>query len=449
MADEAEMDEGSLPPGSRNALLNPLRYMADPYGFYARWFARYGDTFLFASPNGTVVLTRDPEQIKTIFTTDTAHFGIYPSEGFDFVVGSSSMLMLTDERHKRERRLLNPPFHGTRMRAYGELMRRTAVDEVAAWQRGEVVDFQRAMQRISLSVIAQAVFGIADPDDVRAAQRLGAEYMDSLHPAILFFPQLRRELLGLSPWARASRAKQALDEVLYGQIQKSRARPLGEDILSLMLGARYEDGSAMSDEQIHDELLTLLLAGHETTALSLAWLFYHLYRNPETLVRLRRELDALGPDPEPELVAGCRYLEACCSETLRIYPIVGEVFRLLRAPLTLGPYTVPKGYAVSVSVIGLHRHPELYPDGETFRPERFLERRFSPFEFVPFGGGARRCLGAAFAMYEMKLVAHAVLSRCELAPASVRPIRPAMRGPTFGPKGGVPMRYLGPRARVP
>jgi cytochrome P450 len=304
------------------------------------------------------------------------------------------------------------------------------------------------MQRISLSVIAQAVFGIADPDDVREAQRLGAEYMDSLHPAILFFPQLRRDLLGLSPWARSSRAKQALDEVLYTQIKKSRARPLGEDILSLMLGARYEDGSAMSDEQIHDELLTLLLAGHETTALSLAWLFYHLYRNPETLVRLRRELDALGPDPEPELVAGCRYLEACCNETLRIYPIVGEVFRLLRAPLALGPYTVPKGYAVSVSAIGLHRHPELYPDGETFRPERFLERKFTPFEFVPFGGGARRCLGAAFAMYEMKLVAHAVLSRCELAPASSRPIRPAMRGPTFGPKGGVPMRYLGPRARV-
>lgn len=440
------MADGLLPPGYHNALLNPIVYMADQYRFYERAFARFGDTFLFNGPNGKVVLTRDPEQVRAIFTLDYSQLGIYAGDSLTFFIGSSSVLMLTDERHKRERKLLNPPFHGARMRAYGDLMLRTALEEVQSWRRGEVIDFQKAMQRISLRVIAQAVFGLADPVEVQRAQQLGAAYMDSLSPLLLFFPFLRRDLLGLSPWSRLVRARDAIDEVLYAQIRRSRERAPGEDILSLMLAARYEDGSAMSDEQIRDELLTLLLAGHETTALGLAWLFYHLYRNPETLVRLRHELDALGPDPEPEQVAGCRYLEACCNESLRLYPIVAETFRMLRQPLRLGRYEVPAGYAVSVSAIGVHHNPAIYPEPNTFRPERFLERKFSPFEFVPFGGGVRRCLGAAFALHEMKLVAHAVLSRCELAPANTRPIRPTMRGATFGPKGGVPMRLIGPRS---
>jgi cytochrome P450 len=445
------MSAGPLPPGSRNALLNPILYLANPYRFYERGFARYGDTFFFTSPNGPVVLTRDPENIKTIYTLDHSQIGIYPGEALDFFTGKNSVLMLTDERHKRERKLLNPPFHGARMRAYGTLMQKSAHDEAKSWRVGEVIDFQRAMQRVSLAIIAQAVFGIADPAEAQRAQDLSARYMESLSPLVLFFPWLRRDLLGLSPWARLGRARRELDEVLYAQIRRSRARPPGnngEDILSMLLGARYDDGSAMSDEQIRDELLTLLIAGHETTALSLSWLFYHLYRHPETLVRLRRELDALGPDPEPEQIAHCRYLEACCNETLRLYPIVAETFRRLREPLQLGPYTVPAGYAVSVSAIGLHRHPALYPDGEAFRPERFLERKFSPFEFVPFGGGVRRCLGAAFALHEMKLVAHALLNRCELEPANSRPIRPAMRGATFGPKGGVPMRLVALRRQA-
>jgi cytochrome P450 len=444
------MSQGPLPPGSRNALLNPLRYLADPYRFYERGFARYGDTFLFTSPNGPVVLTRDPENIKTIYTLDTSQIGIFPGESLDFVVGRNSVLMLTDDRHRRERKLLGPPFHGARMRAYSQVMQQAALDEIKTWRVGDVIDFQRAMQRISLAVITRAVFGIADPEEVRRAQDLGARYMDSMSPLVLFFPWLRRDLWGLSPWARMSRARRELDEVLYAQIQRSRARPPSsgdEDILSMMLGARYEDGSTMSDEQIRDELLTLLIAGHETTALSLAWLFHHLYRHPETLVRLRRELEALGPNPEAEPIAHCRYLEAACNEALRLYPIVGETFRKLREPLQLGPYTVPAGYAVSVSTIGLHRHPGLYPDAESFKPERFLDRKFSPFEFVPFGGGVRRCLGAAFAMHEMKLVTHALLSRCELELASSAPIRPVMRGPTFGPKGGVPMRLTGQVSR--
>ncbi len=436
------MTADQLPPGSRNKLLNAIQYLSNPYRFYEKAFVRYGDTFLFVGPNGPVVLTRDPEHAKVIFTLDTSQIEIYPEEGVDFVMGKHSVLVMTDDRHRRERKLLSPPFHGARMRAYGATMQKATREEMKTWRVGEVVDFQRAMQRISLSVIAQAVFGLSDPEEAQRAQRLSVSYMESLNPLILFFPSLRKDHFGITPFASIHRSRRALEEVLEEQIRRCRTRALGEDILSLMVSAHYDDGSTMSDEQIRDELFTLLLAGHETTALGLSWMFYHLYQNPETLVRLRSELTALGEHPESEVIAQCRYLDACAHESLRIYPIVGEVFRRMRVPLQLGPYTIPAGFAVSVSAIGVHHNPAIYPDPETFRPERFLERKFSPFEFVAFGGGTRRCIGAAFAMYEMKLVAQEILSHCELKPANAKPIRPAMRGPTFGPKGGVPMQIV-------
>ncbi len=442
------MRKDTLPPGSRNKLLNPIRYLLDPYKFYARTFARYGDTFYFAGLNGPVVLTRDPEHVKTIFTLDTSQIGIYPEEGADFVVGKNTILVLTDERHRRERKLLSPPFHGARMRNYGATMQKAARDEMANWRIGEVVDMKSAMQRISLSIITQAIFGLSDAAEARRTQELCIGYFENISPLILFFPVLRRDLGGLSPFARSMRARRALEAALDAQIAKSRAQPPGQDILSMMIAARYDDGAAMTDEQIRDELFTLLLAGHETSALGLAWMFYHLYHNPETLCRLRQELVALGKNPEAEAIAGSRYLDACVSESLRIYPVVAETFRKMRVPLQLGPYTVPPETTVSVSAIGVHHNPAIYPNPDIFRPERFLERRFSPFEYVPFGGGTRRCLGAAFAQYEIKLVAHEILSHCELAPANARPIRPIMRGPTFGPKGGVPMRIIKQSATV-
>ena len=436
------MTPDTLPPGSRNKLLNPVRYLLDPYRFYEKAFAQYGDTFLFVSPNGPVVLTRDPEHAKVIFTLDTSQIGIYPEEGVDIVMGKQSILLQTDDRHRRERRLLSPPFHGARMRAYGAVMQQAARDEMQTWRKGEVVDFQKAMQRISMAVITQAIFGMTSAAEREQAHHLGAAYMESINPLLLFFPSLRRDFFGLSPYAKMMQARRTLEEVLAQAIRNSRARPPGEDILSMMVNAHYEDGSMMSDEQIRDELMTLLLAGHETSALGLSWLFYHLYHNPETLVQLRQELSALGSHPEPEAIVQSRYLDASASEALRVYPVVAETFRKMRAPVALGPYTVPAGYTVSVSAIGIHHNPAIYPDPNTFRPERFLERKFSPFEYVPFGGGTRRCLGAAFAMYEIKLVAYEILRHCELAPANEKPIRPIMRGPTFGPKGGVPMRIL-------
>ncbi len=431
-----------LPESSRITALNALHYLADPYRFYERSFAKYGDTFLFHGPNGPVVLTRNPEHVKTIFTLETSQIGIYPEDGIDIVTGPNSILVITDEKHRRERKLLGPPFHGARMKAYGQVMQQAARQEMRTWRQGEVVDFQRAMQRISLSVIAHAVFGLSDTVESQRTQKLAVDYMESLNPLMLFFPALRREYFGFKFFAKTYETRRQMELALDARIAECRKRPPGEDILSMMVHAHYDDGSTMSDAQIRDELFTLLLAGHETTALGLSWMFYHLYHNPETLVRLRQELQPLGARPDPEAIAQCKYLDACANESLRVYPVVAETFRKLRVPLALGPYTVPQGYAISVSAIGVHHNPAIYPDPNRFRPERFLEHKFTPFEFVPFGGGTRRCLGAAFANYEMKLVAHEILSHVELAPANDKPIKPVMRGATFGPKGGVPMRVL-------
>ena len=435
-------------PVPNNRLIQTALYLSDPYRYYQRVYASCGDTFKFPSFNGDVVLSRDPQIAKIIFTLDPADFTVHAAERLASIVGSQSVLGLDGERHKRERKLLNPPFHGARMRSYGSQMQEAALVEAKDWRPGQVVELHQAMQRISLNIITRAVFGVVDPAQAEQTRSTATEFMESMSPLVLMLPFLAHDWFGLSPWARMQRARQAFDAVLYGQIAARRKQPAGEDILSLLLSTRYEDGTGMTDEQIHSELLTLLIAGHETTALSLSWMFYHLYRHPETLVRLRRELDALGPHPEPEQIAQVPYLDACCQETLRLYPIVGEIFRKLRRPLELGPFLVPAGTSVSVSAIGLHHNPALYPEPETFRPERFLERKFSPFEFVPFGGGVRRCLGAAFALYEMKQVAYAVLQHCELELATARVIRPIMRGPTMGPKGGVQMRFSRLRAPV-
>ena len=213
----------------------------------------------------------------------------------------------------------------------------------------------------------------------------------------------------------------------------------GEDILSLMLAARYDDGEAMTDPQIRDELLTLLAAGHETTAIALAWAMYWLHRDPAALERLRAELATLGDEPDPEAIAQLPYLEAVCNETLRLYPIVPLAPRTLRQPMTLGEHEIPAGVNVGACTVLVHRHPALYPDPDSFRPERWLARKFAAWEFTPFGGGIRRCIGAAFAVYEMKQVLAAILPRHRLRLADDAAIGPARRNITLGPRGGVRM----------
>jgi cytochrome P450 len=251
----------------------------------------------------------------------------------------------------------------------------------------------------------------------------------------------------VGPWARFRRAVSRLRALVQEEIDARRAAAAQgrEDILSLMMSARFDDGSAMSDDELKDQLHLLLFAGHETTATALAWAFYWLHRQPEDLALLLAEVDALGPRPEPEAVASLPYLDAICQETLRIHPVVADVGRRLVRPLDVMGYTVPAGTLVMVSTLLLHDRPDLYPEPQRFRPARLLERKFSPFELVPFGGGARRCIGAAFALYEMKIVLSTLLRARRFRLASDAPVLSTRRGITMGPKGGVTMILEGPR----
>lgn len=437
----------ALPPGSRRTLLQTYRYTRDPYRFFVEMAEEYGDPFTIHAVNGSVAMTGNPAGAQQIFAADSDAFVPFGAEVSRPLLGDSSMLLLSGERHRKERKLLMPAFHGERMRAYGETIRAAAHAAASTWLKGQTFVFQDSSQWISLEVIIRAVFGVVDPARVEAVRQAILEFVAATVPSFMFFPFLQRDFLGMGPWARFQRARRRIGFLIAAELAARRSRPeeLGDDILSRMLAARHDDGSGMSDSEIHDELLTLLFAGHETSGIALAWSIYWLHRNPDRLEKLLAELDTAGERPEPEVVARLPYLEAVVHETLRLYPIAPDAPRMLARPLELLGYTLPAGAGVAVATGLLHIRPDLYPEPHAFRPERFLHKKFSPFEYTPFGGGHRRCLGAAFATYEMKLVLAALLRNYRLKLAEPREVKPGRRNVVLGPATGVRVTYLGPR----
>lgn len=423
-------------PGPRSALLAAVRFGADPYEFFAACKRRYGDPFAIKLAGRDLVVTGEPELARVIFTTEPDATAAFGTDHLAPLLGPSSLILLSGPRHRRERKLLTPPFHGARMRQYGALIRESAQRHAAAWRVGERFTVQRTAQAISLDVILRAVYGLRDPQRITAFEHAVLAELEALHPAFIFSRKLHRDLGPLTPWRRFMRARERSAAMTLAEIAARRREPGGDDILAMMLAARDEDGQALTDEEVLDELRTLVFAGHETTAIGLAWAFYHLLRNPAALARLRDELAALGDSPEPEAVAAAPYLDAVVHETLRLFSIVPMAPRRLLRPLQLGPYALDAGTSVAVAATLIHQHPDLYPDPSQFRPERFLERKFSPFEFVAFGGGNRRCIGAAFALYEMKHALAAMIPRHQLR--LVRDdVRPRRRNLSLGPHNGV------------
>lgn len=430
----------SLPPGPRSQLWSLVRYLRDPIHCMVSMAREHGDplTFPGAPP---LVCAGTPAGIKAIYTVDPDHVEPLNADFGEFI-GHRSLLLLAGAEHRRARKLMAPPFHGSRMRAYGEAMCRLAGRHSAQWQRGQVVPMLATLQKISLDVILQAVFGVTDPGRMAALGRLLLAITEGLSPLLAVFPALRREFGGIGPYAAYSRRRRELHAQLDALIAAGRTAGPRPDILSLLLAARDEDGQPMTDAAIRDQLVLLVFAGHETTAIAMAWACYALHRpeNAPALARLRDELAALGPDAGPEALEELPWLEAVCQETLRRYPLAPapNPRRLLR-PLELEGYTLPAGTGVAAAIGVAHFREEVYPEPLRFRPERFLERSYSPFEFLPFGGGARRCLGAAMATHEMKLVLGALLGRFRLRLESLRPDRGRVRAANAGPAHGVRM----------
>ena len=331
------------------------------------------------------------------------------------------------------------------MKSYGQTMIDITKEVISQWQVGQTICIRDYTQEISLRVILQTIFGLDEGQRYDRLKETIVSLLDTfnspLNSFFLFFPALQKDLGALTPWGNFLQQKRAIKEILQAECDRRRNNPdaLGDDILSLLLEARYEDGQPMSDEEIRDELMTMLFAGHETTASSLAWAFYWLHFLPEVGQKCQSELDSL-PQTEFNNLAKLPYLSAIVSETLRLNPVVVFVGRQLKQPFELMGYQLEPGTSLLPSIYLTHQREDIYPEPKKFKPERFIERQFSPYEYLPFGGGNRRCLGYAFALFEMKLVLATIMSQVELELLDRHPLKSARRGFTFSPAGGVKMK---------
>jgi cytochrome P450 len=430
-----------LPPGpALPSLVQAGWFIRDRLGVLERCAERYGEYFTLRFPWETLIVTWNPDAVKQVFTGDPAVY--FAGQGNNILrpfLGDFSVLLLDGAEHLRQRRLLLPPFHGERMLAYGDVIRDVTLAELARWPRDRAFPIHPAMQEITLEVIMRAVFGMASGerhDRLRSAlQQLLEEGAKSI---LVFLPFLQFPLGGLTPYARFRRRMEVIDQLLFDEIAERRTSGNGAgrgDILSLLLQVVDEDGKPMTPQELRDELLTLLVAGHETSATSLAWVFYYVLRDAEVHDRVREELRRVAAGGAAQ-VSELRFLDAVLKETARLRPIIVFVARALQQPVLLGGFRLPAGVTVAPCIYLTQRRADLYPDPAAFRPDRFVEQKTTPYEYFPFGGGARRCLGMAFAQFEMKVVLATILSQLDLALPVDSDVRPVRRSITIAPSDG-------------
>jgi len=433
-----------LPPGPRFTITMLINFLLDPLSYYARCARRYGDPFTLPTSFGKLVVTGKPDGIRAIYTARHEILEIFASSIAEPFLGAASLMLTYGEQHRKNRKIVAPLFHGKQVWRYGELMAARAARAAANWRVGESFIAQEAMTDITADIFLHVLFGDSAKDVNRLAEAF-RETENATRPSIVYVPFLRRDFGGLGPWAKFRRKMRRLDAIFYDLIARRRSQPPGEDVLSMLLATRYEDGSTMDDVEVRDQLLSLVAAGHETLASALSWALYWLHWEPVVLDHLLAEIDRLGANPQPQEISALPYLTAVCCETLRRNPILPEVSRRLRQPLEIRGYTLPAGVAVSPMASLVHMDEQVYEKPWLFRPERFLERQYSAFEFVPFGGGTHRCVGGTFAMYEMQIVLATLLTRFRFHLESKEPVRPRRRNFPFGPLDAVKLVVEGRR----
>lgn len=416
-----------LPHGPRVIpFLHSLKWRGRFLEFLEYCVGRYGDIFTFRVVGSRpFVVVSHPQAIKEIFTAPVGHFDSgKANQAFRPLLGNNSLLLLDGIEHQQQRKLLLPPFHGEHLSKYGQITCSITQQEIQQWAVDRPFAIRPQVQAVTLRIILQIIFGSQQEPSVEPLDRCLSELVDSF----------------ISPfwWQRFSfpQKKQQLDELLYARIRQRRQETACSttDILSLLLSARDEAGAALTDEEIRDELITLIMAGYETTTTAVLWALYWVAKLPQVREKLDKELCSLGFNPAPSEIAQLSYLGAVCSETLRIYSITGFTFdRVVKVPLSIMGYQFEPGTVLSPCTYLTHQREDLYPLPKQFQPERFLERQFSPYEYYPFGGGNRRCIGMAFAQMEIKLVLATILSHLHLSLADDRPVRPVGRGVTLTP----------------
>jgi cytochrome P450 len=423
----------TLPPGPRTpAAVNAVRFARRPLEVLREWHARYGDVFAVSITGfGTGVYVVDPDAIRQLFTGDQSDLRAGEANSFmEPVLGAHSLLILDGPEHLRQRKLLLPSFQGARVAGFREVIQEVAEREIASWRPGAQLVLRERMRSLTFEVICRAVFGVTQPDRVERLRDALVAVIDS-SPIFMISRAARLELGPLSPGGRFARRLRAADALLYEEIERRRHESDLEersDMLSLLVRARDEQGQAMTAVELRDELFTMLGAGHETTATGLAFAFELLLRNPPVLARLREEL-AGGEDDS--------YLDAVVKETLRLRPVIDAAERTLTVPRTVAGWEIPAGVKVYPGIALVHMREDLYPQAQEFRPERFVEDGAESYSWLPFGGGIRRCIGAALAQAEMAEVLRVAVPAVELRPLRERPDPVVLRGITLAPKHGV------------
>jgi cytochrome P450 family 135 len=415
--------------------MQTLRWSFRPLAFMRENRELYGDSFSvrFLGFERPMVMISDPAAVKALYTE--RDIGLPPGRNIilEPILGPKSLLLLEGSEHLERRRLMLPPFHGERMRAYEPVLAEIVDAEIDTWPLGSEFAIHPRMQAITLEAILRVVFGVADgPRLERLRGMLATVLTETASPRRQLIGLATRRFGGRGPWASFEDQLREVDELLYAEIAEHRTRPDLEergDILSLMMVARFEDGSEMSDKELRDHLMTLLLAGHETTATALAWTFDLLLRHPAALARLRESIEA-GEDD---------YMRAVITESLRLRPVVPLAGRRLHKELVADGLTLPPGTDVTPAIWLTHTRADLYPDPFAFKPERFLDSPPETYGWIPYGGGMRRCLGAAFAEFEMRIVLREVLTRCDLRKASPAPEQTGRRNIPLSPKDGTPV----------
>ena len=433
-----------IPKGPRFGLGTTLSYIRNPYGFFERSVRRYGQPFGCHTMGGPLVLSGRPEDVRDIFRADPMIFEPWNTDVLKPVLGSNSVILTSGTKHREYRKLLVPPFHGQRMRSYAQSMASAAHDCASKWHEGEDFRAYNFTQSVSLEVILDTVFGVTDPVVRSRLKALLPELLNLGNGLPMFLKFLRLPVV--PSWRRFTAVRKETND-LIGQLIRDRASAddRGDDILSMLLEAEYDDGSRMDELEVRDQLLSILSAGHETTAIAMAWTLYWLHRHPEKLNRLLEDISEQAPTGDPEALTQIPYLDAVVNESLRIHPVLPDLARKLSQDAELMGCKLKAGTAVGAVAFLTHRDPEIYEEPDEWIPERFLDHKFSPFEFYPFGGGNRRCIGAAFASFEAKVVLGTLLSAYHFELLDNRPLSVERRHITLMPRGGVRMRHLGQR----
>ncbi|MDX2230971.1 MAG: cytochrome P450 [Leptolyngbyaceae cyanobacterium bins.349] len=440
-----------------------LRFLFQPLDTIEARRRAYGDDYRVSQPDAKtpLVYCSSPAALEAIFTAKPEQLSAgRGNQILKELIGEHGIVLLEGLAHQRQRQLLMPPFQGVaphggtvshRMCSYAQVIRAVTTEEISTWNVGSTFAVRPVMQSISLRVILQVVFGLEAGQRYEQLRQGMSQMLDGfsspLGAMFLFYPFLQKKW-AWTPWGRFLQRRQQVDELLYAEIRDRRHQPHSNrtDILALLMAAQDVEGQPLQDVELRDELITLLFAGHETTASALAWALYWIVGLPTVQTQLLAEMATLGHDPDPMEIARLPYLQAVCQETLRLYPIALSAFpRVVKQPIAIAGYALAPGTVIMPSIYLAHHRESVYPDPKQFRPERFLERQYSPYEYLPFGGGDRRCIGAAFALFEMKLVLFELISKFELTLVNTKPIRPTRRGITLAPSAHLRMRVTGLR----